>query len=440
MKRFICILCVFIMSCGSMVYAQLKIDKEALLKKVEKSDSDIENPKKAAKASLWMERGNMFLDIYFTPTNGLYRGMDETAANIMIGKKPMTKVTLNKVTYMKSVFPYFEAYYKGKKLMFWYRTKSIVPDALAKAQEAYLKAYEIDKTLEPKVKEGIKKIADAYKEAAGDAFAVGKYKEGAELFEDAYKVSLLPVYNVTDTISVFNAGMLYTTSKMFKEGTECLQKALDLGYDNNGETSYYLSISLMSLDKNDEAEKVLMSAITKYPKNVKIVENLLNLYATTGKDASSITPVVEKAVEADPKNPALYEGLGRIYDKLGEQDKAIEAFKKTVELMPNDFASNFNLGLLIIKKGDAVNAEMRKKPFVSTEESEKDYKAVNDVFRESVAPLEKAYQLNPKDINTLELLKNVCFRLREDEGMKAKFEKYNAEFKAMKEAPSNSAQ
>ena len=434
MKRLFSMLCAVLLCSGTMVQAQLKVDQEALLKRVTKSDSDIANPKKAAKATLWLDRGNLFVEIYGAPTAGLYRGMDQTAAQIMVGKKPTKRAELNKVAYSKAVYPYFDAYFKNKKLMFWYTTKYIVPDALEKAKDAYLKAYEIDKATEPKVKAGIKKIADFYKEAAGDAFAVGKYKQGAELFKDAYEVSVLPVYGVKDTVSIFNAGMLYATSNMFKEGAECLQKALELGYDNNGETSYYLSHCLMSMDKNNEAEEVLRAAIAKYPKNVKIVENLLNLYSKTGKDANSIVPIVEKAIEADAKNPALYEGLGRIYDKLGDADKAIAAFEKTAELMPNDFAANFNLGLLIIKKGDAFNAEVRKKPYISPEESQKDIKAVNDIFRKSVAPLEKAYSLNPKDINTVELLKNVCFRLRDEEGMKAKFEKYNEEFKAMKAA------
>ncbi len=441
MKRLLCTIFVAMLGVSSVSYAQVALDKEGLLARIEKSDAAIANPKKALKAATWLERANLFMETYRAPTAGIYRGQPQPDAIVMAGKKSMTKTTLGKVTYMKSVYPYFDAYFKDNKLAFWYTTKYVVPNALDKAQEAYLKANEIDKTpvMTQKVKNGIELIANYYKEAAGDAYAVGKNKEGAAFFKKAYETGLIPVYGIIDTVSIFNAGMLFAISNVNDQGAECLSRAIELGYDNNGESTYYLARCLMAQKKYEETKKALETAIPKYPKNIKLVEDLLNVYMITGEDTKEIIPIVSKAVEADPKNPSLYEGLGRIYEKMGDTDKAIEAFGKTAELLPNDFTANYNYGLMILRKGDALGAQMRKKTFLSLEESQKDLKAVNDVFRKSVAPLEKAHSLEPKDATVVELLKNVCFRLREDPEMKAKFEKYNEMFKTMK-APAAPAQ
>lgn len=87
--------------------------------------------------------------------------------------------------------------------------------------------------------------------------------------------------------------------------------------------------------------------------NTKLVEGLLSVYAATGEDPNTIIPIVEEAIQKDPKNPELYAGLGRVYDKLGQADKSIEAFNHALSLAPEDFGTNFNIGLMLIKQGDA---------------------------------------------------------------------------------------
>ena len=57
-------------------------------------------------------------------------------------------------------------------------------------------------------------------------------------------------------------------------------------------------------------------------------------------------------------------------------------------------------------------------------------KAFN-VYAEAVPFLEKAHELDPNNVGTVELLKNVTFRIRELDGMMAKYEQYNALFKQM---------
>ena len=45
---------------------------------------------------------------------------------------------------------------------------------------------------------------------------------------------------------------------------------------------------------------------------------------------------------------------------------------------------------------------------------------------EALPVLEKALELKPNDKDTVYNLKQLCFRLRDEEGVMAKYEKYNA--------------
>ena len=61
-----------------------------------------------------------------------------------------------------------------------------------------------------------------------------------------------------------------------------------------------------------------------------------------------------------------------------------------------------------------------------------DLKEVNAVYMEAVPWFEKAYELKKDDVNTLDFLKSICFRLRDEEGMMDKYNKYNTLLKEAK--------
>ncbi len=414
--------------------AQMKVDEEGIKKKLAKSDADIQNPKKNTKAATWINRGKVYYEAATAPTAGLYAGMDTKAATIMFGKPKTSSKKIGDVTYKQLNFPYFMAYADDKgRIVMWKQKLVLSEDPLGTAYEAYLKAYEVDKNA--KVKDGMESLVNAYKQDAQNAYSMIKYKDAAKLFRAAYDIEKHPVLNRVDTASVFNAGYLYTLANDFKNGEKNLKIAKDLGYENNGDIYYLMYYCYNGMKDSVNAKQILLDGLAKYPKNTNIVTYLLSFYANGGGDPQEIIPIVLKSIEDDPKNPDLWSGLGRIYDKLGQPDKSIEAFAKAAELMPKDFGAHFNLGLLYIKKGDEMNKEMNSRQFDSQKEYNDALATVNAVYAQSIAPLEKALELNPKESATVELLKNVCFRLRDEPGIMEKYNKYNEMFKNMPQQP-----
>ena len=213
-----------------------------------------------------------------------------------------------------------------------------------------------------------------------------------------------------------------------------MSAALKDGLAKGGDTYYYLNLCYAGEGKNAEAKQVLMDGIKAYPMNSKLVEGLLSVYAATGEDPNEIIPLVHEAIQNDPKNPELYAGLGRVYDKLGQPDKSIEAFKQALALAPDDFATNYNIGLMLIKRGDEANNALNDKMFTSTESLKAEEAAVNAMYAEALAPLEKAHELQPDDITTVELLKNLYFRFRDDNAQyMEKYKHYNELLESMQQ-------
>ena len=107
-----------------------KVNKEALLAKIEMSDADIANEKKATKAATWLARGKAFYDVAVEPTKSIFVNMEPSMLKLAVGEAKSTdKATLNGTEYDAWVYPYFTAYIKDNKVVTWKQTKWVMKDA-----------------------------------------------------------------------------------------------------------------------------------------------------------------------------------------------------------------------------------------------------------------------------------------------------------------------
>ena len=423
-----------------------KVNKEALLAKIEKSDADIANEKKAVKAATWINRGKAFYEVAIEPTKSLFVNMDAAMLKLAVGEpKSASKETLNGVEYDAWVYNYFTAYVKDNKVVTWKQTKWVMKDAPEKAIEAYNKAYELDPKTADKVKEGLKQVSDFCSQVGNTGIDTGNYVEAAKAYETAYKAQSSPAYGEADPALLYYAGYLLTVDgannpKSFVKGAEYLNRALDLGYnDEEGNIYYYLFHCYYGQKEADrenvmKGKEALLTGIEKFPKNERILDGLMQLYTSeegVGNPADLVA-LIDKAIQDNPENVDLWFGRGRIFYALKDYDQSIDSFKKVVELKPDMFEGNYYLGVFYTIKGDALNKEMNEKQYSSQAAYDADLKGVNDVYMAAVPWFEKAHQIKTDDIDTLEFLKSLCFRLRDEPGIMEKYNTYNDLYKKAK--------
>lgn len=423
-----------------------KVNKTAILAKIEKSDSEVADAKKAAKSATWINRGKAFYEAALEPTKSLFVNMDAAMLKLAVGE-PSSKgsETINDVKFTTWVYPYFTAYFKDDKLVTWKQTKHIVKDAVAKSIEAYNKAYEIDPKTQAKAKEGLKQVADLCSQAGNVGIDAAEYIDAANAYAQAYEAQSSPAYNEPNDALLYYAGYLHavdgaTNPKSFVKGAEYLNRALEKGYNDEDGSIYYYLFHCYYGQKAEKPEMVmkakdtLLTGIEKFPKNERILEGLMQLYtAEEGVgDPADLIALIDKAIAENPTNIDLWFGRGRIFYALKNDDESIASFAKVVELRPDLFEGNYYLGLFYTIKADRMNGELNQKQYSSQAAYDADLKAVNEVYLAAVPWLEKAYELKPDNVDTLELLKQICFRLRDEEGIMEKFNKYDPLYKKAK--------
>lgn len=445
MKKMILMALAVVLMAAPAAQAQ-KVNKAAILAKLEKSDADAADAKKAAKAATWLNRGKAYYEAATAPTKDIFVGMEAMMLKLTAGEpKSVEAATLVGKEYEAWAYPYFTAYVQGGKVATWVQKREVIANAIPTAIEAYNKAYELDAKQAEKVKAGLKQISDFCSQAGNTGIDAGRYPQAADAYMLAYKAQVSPAYNEADPQLVYYAGYLYTmdgpqNAASFVKGAELLNQALSLGYaDEEGSIYYYLFHCYYGQKEADKAnvlkaKDALLAGIEKFPKNERILEGLMQLYtAEEGVgDPADLVAMIDKSLAENPQNAELWFGRGRVFYALKNYDESINSFKKVVELQPEMFEGNYYLGIFYTLKGDALNKEVNERQYTSQSAYDADLKAVNAVYMDAIPYFEKAHQLKPNDPDTLEFLKSLCFRLRDEAGMMDKYNYYNPLFKKAK--------
>lgn len=419
-----------------------KINTESFNARMEKSDADIANPKKAGKAATWLNRAKILQEAITAPTKGLYgNGLDVSMLNVILGVNP---TSTNGDTYS---YEWVDIYSKNKKVVGWKIKKEVIPNAFQLMMEAYEKAYELDSNTIAKTKSAIETLNSFYTELGAASLNTQNYKEAIDAYVKAIDLQSSPAIRKVDPNYYFFAGQLAAylgteNVQYFIDGEKYLTQAKDLGFtDEQGNLYYFLFhcyYGQREADKENilKAKNILLEGIEKYPQNERIMEGLIQLY--TSKDnvgnPAELVGRLDKMLSEKPENADLWFARGQIFFKLKNFDECINSFLKVNELRPNDYDANFYLGYFYIAKGDEVNRDFNKRldSISSQEEYQAGLKEVSKAYMKALPYFEKAMEIRPDAVDCAEYLKQLCFRLRDEEGVMDKYNKYNAIYKKLK--------
>ena len=418
-----------------------KINDAAYAAKLAKSDAEIENPKKSGKSATWYNRAKICSDAITAPTKSLYSGLDMAMLSMSIG------VTPNEVNGDVNSFDWVDIHTKDGKVRAWKVKKDVLPGAFEIAKESFAKAYELDPASAPKIKTALETLVNHYSELGSRSIDLTDYQAAIDYYLKAAALQQNPAIGKEDARFYFFAGQLAAflgaeNKQYFVDGEKYLTKANELGYSDEQGNLYYFLFHCYYGQRSAEndylvkAKNALLEGIEKYPRNERIMEGLIQLYTSEEGigNPADLVERIDKLLAEKPESADLWFARGQVFFKLKNFDECIISFLKINDLKPNDYDTNFYLGYFFMAKGDEVNRAFnaRLDSINSQEEYQAGLKEVNATYMKSLPWLEKAMELKPESVDCAEYLKVLCFRLRNEDGIMDKYNKYNALFKKLK--------
>ena len=417
-----------------------KINSESFKAKLEKSNADIANPKKSGKAATWFSRGKVCIDAIVAPTkNKIFSGLGVDMLQMSMGVAP------TEVNGDIHSFEWVDVHTKGGKVVAWVIKKDVFENAYEIAKEAFLKAYELDPASAPKIKTALEELINHYSELGSVSLDITEYKTAIDVYMKAVGLQENPAIGKVDPRYYFFAGQLAAflgaqDVQYFIDGEKYLTKANELGYNDEQGNLYYFLFHCYygQREANKEnvvkAKNALLEGIEKYPRNERIMEGLIQLYTSEEGigDPADLVDRIDKMLTEKPDNADLWFARGQVFFKLKNFDECIKSFVKINELKPNDYDTNFYLGYFHLAKGDEVNRKFNSSDYTANADYEAARKEVNNTYMKALPWFEKAIELKPDSVDCAEYLKILCFRLRNEDGIMDKYNKYNALFKKLK--------
>ena len=174
----------------------------------------------------------------------------------------------------------------------------------------------------------------------------------------------------------------------------------------------------MEKGDNDKAQELIKTARAESPDDVYLMRAEADMSYKTG-DIKKYNMLMNKIVASDPDNPEIYFNLGVGSAEVGEMEKAIEYYKKALELRPDYEVALINLAVAKLSAEDKLVEEMNN--LGSSAADNKKYDQLKDkrqqIYQETVPYLEEAFKLNPSNPDVVRTLMNIYGQL----GIDAKF-------------------
>lgn len=220
----------------------------------------------------------------------------------------------------------------------------------------------------------VNNLANAYLKRNGD----GDHEKAAKMFEEL--VRLVP----KNTTAAYNAGVMYLEDGEYAKSVPFLQRAAaanDPFALNNLGRAYEGLGNVPDAAKNYAAASDLRTDNAMFAKNAgvmynkqgndsltikyleraraagenapEVLVNLANAYSRTGNTAKSDEIMNSPGVaDAMANNADYWFNRGVVAQKSGQKDDAEAAYKKALEIKPDDIDATNNLGVLLFDNGD----------------------------------------------------------------------------------------
>ncbi len=202
-----------------------------------------------------------------------------------------------------------------------------------------------------------------------------------------------------------------TRDLMIKSGSHIKPEARKTE-SRKGEIAKNIALIYITQGKDEEAMKALEDAKKENPGDSALLQAEADVFYKLG-NIEKYKEIMEQIVANDPENPDLLYNLGVSASRLGDNEQALDYYKKALELKPDYAAAQINIAALILEGEKAIVDKMNN---LGT--SSKDYKIYDelkqkrmDLYSSAVPYLEGALENNPDNVEAVRTLMNIFYQL-----------------------------
>jgi len=134
----------------------------------------------------------------------------------------------------------------------------------------------------------------------------------------------------------FQAGAAHERRGDFLQAEVYLKKTLELSPDYTPALNYLGYMWADRGEKLDEAKEMIQKALKAEPKNGAYLDSLAWVLFRQNQPKAALDLLLQAVDLMEEPDPTLFDHLGDVYSALGEKEKALESWRKSIALEPNE--------------------------------------------------------------------------------------------------------
>lgn len=200
-----------------------------------------------------------------------------------------------------------------------------------------------------------------------------------------------------------------------------MEKASDPQRSESILGDFYVRLLFMYIEEKRVADfdALIKVARAKFPANDDLLKLELQAYLDR-EDFSGAIAKLDEALTKEPNNPLYLYNAGFLYhQKLKNVAKGIEYYQKAIAADEKYVDAIYMLGLVYIDESNKFVEQINSLPRNATQKQFDDLdKKKNAELQKALSYFERSYAVNPKDLSTLEALREVYYKLSKYEDVK----------------------
>lgn len=178
------------------------------------------------------------------------------------------------------------------------------------------------------------------------------------------------------------------------------------------------NIALIYIEKGEDEKAIAAMEDAKQanPNDATLMQAEADMYYRMG-DMAKYREIMEKIVEQNPDDAVLYYNLGVSTAELGEKDRAVDYYKKAIELDPEMSNARINIAYIILSKEAPLVEQMNKLGMSKADQKkyEELSKERQEIFKEALPHLQKVVQIDPSNIEAHRTMMNIYYQINQPE-------------------------
>lgn len=215
---------------------------------------------------------------------------------------------------------------------------------------------------------------------------------------------------------MYNMGIGNSLAQNNEAALKDFRNAIAHGYTKKN--AYDYAISAASQLQNPQAmAEIAEQAYALYGKEDSryigyMINNLIDK-----KEYAKADALIDKYIAEDPGNAQLYFVKGVLCDSEGKPEASVEAYKKAIELDPNNASALMQYGYKLYQQ--ACDIDQNEGGNMSNQEYN-NFRAtkVDPLLKEAAGYLEKAYEIDDTMSDARQVLRSIYYNLNDEENLK----------------------